>query len=281
LGTTLKITGDGANAQVARNMRLEALATHTAGVPRLPCNLKSFDAANPYAGYGKDELLALASDACWQPIAPTRYEYSSAGYAWLAAAIATKAQKPYDDLLRERVLEPLGMNSTFAAVPSALRSRLAQPHTPEARATPVWDLDALAPALGLKASAEDLLALAARLAKPEKDGIDRVLALAAQPRAASDIPNTAAAMGWLVTDFGPRKLTWLAAGTFGSAAFMAVDRAQGRAVVMLTNSAVRVDDLGMHLLVPELPLAPIRSAPATKSESAKAVPKTPAKPAQK
>lgn len=277
LGTTLKLEGEGRNLQFLRGVRLEALATHAGGVPRLPCNLKPFDAANPYAGYDDKNLMAFAGDGCWQPIEPPRYEFSSVGYSLLAAALAAKTQKSYYTLLQDRVLEPLGMTATFHTVPGQLRARLAQPHAPDGRATPVWDLDAMAPALGLKSSVNDLLKLAGRLAKPEKEGIDRVLALAAQPRAATDIPNTATGMGWLITDFGGRKITWLTAGTFGSAAFVAVDRDQGRAVVILTNSAMKIDDLGLHLLMPEAPLAQPRARDVDAKPASKAAPESRAK----
>jgi CubicO group peptidase (beta-lactamase class C family) len=244
------VEGATSTAQYARTIRVETLAVHRAGLPRLPCNSTPFDAANPLGGYRSRDLIGMLSATCWNPPKAEGYAYSSVGYGLLGYGLATKAGTSFPALLKDRVTEPLDMTATFSHVPRELRPRLAVPHNAEGKSTATWDLDALAPALGLKASAEDLAKLLVRALQPRKDGIDRAMSLALQPRAATDIPNTAASLGWLVTQFESGLVHWQSGSTFGSAAFIALDRGQRRAVLVLANGAIKVEDLGLRVLLP-------------------------------
>ena len=53
---------------------------------------------------------------------------------------------------------------------------------------------------------------------------------------------------------GGRSLAWHNGGTAGFRSFLGVDPATGANVVVLSNSAVSVDDIGLHLLDPSLPV---------------------------
>ncbi|MEX2015510.1 MAG: serine hydrolase domain-containing protein [Candidatus Hydrogenedentales bacterium] len=56
---------------------------------------------------------AMQSDLLWGTEgAGTRYEYSNTGYSVLAMIVEEVARKPYEEYLREAVLEPAGMHDT-------------------------------------------------------------------------------------------------------------------------------------------------------------------------
>lgn len=90
------------------------LATHRSGLPRLPGNLNPAH-PDPYATYGEAELKAFLRD--WRPTQPrdTRWEYSNLGFGLLGQALGWRANSPYDALLRERVLDPLGLQDVQVA----------------------------------------------------------------------------------------------------------------------------------------------------------------------
>ncbi|HRA47148.1 MAG TPA: serine hydrolase domain-containing protein, partial [Thermomicrobiales bacterium] len=55
----------------------------------------------------------------------TTFHYSNVGYKSLGLLIEHVTGKPYGDVVRERILEPLGMGNTLAAITQADRHRLA------------------------------------------------------------------------------------------------------------------------------------------------------------
>jgi serine-type D-Ala-D-Ala carboxypeptidase/endopeptidase len=250
VGAWVPVTGETPQAQHLRRVRVESLATHRAGLPRLPCNLQPFDAANPYGGYRQPDLLGLLTSSCWRVPTQESYQYSSVAYAVLGYGLARQAQTSYASLLQQRVVEPLELSGVFSQVPPERRDRFVPPHNAQGKATAAWDMDALAPALGLKASAEDVAKLLTRIIRPQKEGVDRALTLALQPRGATDVANTASAMGWQVTQFGSTPIHWQSGATFGSASFVGVDRQHRRAVLVLSNVAAPVDELALRLLLP-------------------------------
>ena len=56
------------------------------------------------------DFLAAGVSLAWAP--GTRFEYSNLGYAILGRVIAAASGKPYDQFVRSRLLQPLGMSAT-------------------------------------------------------------------------------------------------------------------------------------------------------------------------
>ncbi|GAA3567792.1 hypothetical protein GCM10022197_24970 [Microlunatus spumicola] len=113
---------------------LRMLATHTAGLPPFPTSsapavaVRVVGNENPYAGTVAALLEATRGT---EVEAPGTYRYSNLGMALLGHALARAAGVPsWPDLLRERILDPLGMRST-RIVEDPSRCRRARP----ARAT--------------------------------------------------------------------------------------------------------------------------------------------------
>jgi CubicO group peptidase (beta-lactamase class C family) len=139
---------------------LDDLATHTAGLPRVPPNLFPRAAAHwlsdPYGGYGRDRLLRAAARA-----RPRRDRavprYSTFGVGLLGQLLADTAGTDYPVLLAERVLRPLGMADSGAAPGAGDAPEAACGHR---RGRPVapWRFDALAGAGAVWTSAADMLA---------------------------------------------------------------------------------------------------------------------------
>lgn len=99
---------------------LRHLAEHTSGLPRLPPGLSRRD---PYAPFDQDALSALLSrlDSLTVRPAGQTEEYSNFGYAVLGAALVAAADRPYEELVREYVLDPLGVHEVTAHPPADRR----------------------------------------------------------------------------------------------------------------------------------------------------------------
>ena len=133
------------------------LATQHSGLPRMPDNFTPADSANPYADYHAANLYAfIASHGVAKPDKP-EFLYSNLGFGLLGQALSVRAGMPYPQLLKEEVLDPLGMHDTTIALSPAQQGRFLPGHTGDHKPAHAWDLDAFAGAGAIRSTASDML----------------------------------------------------------------------------------------------------------------------------
>jgi len=117
-----------ANADVAASVQLRHLSTHSSGLPRMPSNLAPKNPLDPYADYDRTLMIEFMKTVkpASKPGAPSGY--SNLGVGLLGELLAIKADTTYQELLANKLAEPLGMKDTTTVVGDDLRSRLAPPH---------------------------------------------------------------------------------------------------------------------------------------------------------
>ncbi|MFW5416795.1 beta-lactamase family protein [Nocardiopsis sp. CNT-189] len=246
------------------SITLEELAVHHSGLPSVagasPVGqaLSSVAMDNAYAGLPPVETALAGAE----PSGRGEWAYSNFGYAVLGAALAREAGTGYPELVRERVFEPLGMDATgvlgadFRDVPEGA----ALPHKePGARVEP-WESPAYAPAgVGTWTTLPDMERFARAVADGSAPGMS-----ALEPRAESPLGGTGGqGLGWIELAAGDGTALHVHNGaTYGSAAFLAVDRESGRAVVAFTNTgaAALPDALAQELLSGERASGPVLAA---------------------
>lgn len=122
-----------------RAVTLEQLLTHRAGAPA------SLDADGlwgrlwAHRGTPVEQRRTLVEGVTRRPPDPppgTRHVYSNAGYAIAGAMLETVVKRSWEDLLRERLFEPLGMASAGFGAPGT-KGRLDQPLGHTAAGKPV------------------------------------------------------------------------------------------------------------------------------------------------
>ncbi len=103
----------------SRGITLRNLATHTAGLPRIPYDLLPGALLRPsvsgYARYDTGRLLRTFAATRPRHPAGSRWSYSNFGVALLGPALARAAQGTYPALLGTQVLRPLGLTGTTLA----------------------------------------------------------------------------------------------------------------------------------------------------------------------
>jgi CubicO group peptidase (beta-lactamase class C family) len=221
-----------------RVLTLRQLATHTSGLPRLPENLDATvrNDDDPYSNYRADDLLACLRDSRPRVRPGTKSDYSNLGAGLLGYVLAQRSGKPYEELLRASVLDPLGMRDTVIHLSDEQRARLIGGHEPGGKPVPNWTFDVMAPAGALRSTAEDMLTfLDANLAGREGD-IGRVLKLAQEVhhgRGRSDRVG----LGWQIhTDIiSGHTIHWHNGGTGGYRSFLGFDAANQVGIVLLSN----------------------------------------------
>ncbi len=245
---------------------LVSLATHRSGLPRLPDNLAPKDPDNPYADYGVDRLYAFLSAYQLPREVGAAYEYSNLGAGLLGHALALRLHQGYEAALVSRVLEPLGMRDTRITLSPDQRARLAAGHTEAGYAAANWDIPTLAGAGALRSTADDLLTFLAANLGSAPPALLTALELTHQPRYDTGKLPGKIGLGWHIRTTGTGDLTWHNGGTGGYHSFVGFDGHRHVGVVVLYNSEASIDDIGFHLLDPQLPLAKAAPPPTRRVE---------------
>jgi serine-type D-Ala-D-Ala carboxypeptidase/endopeptidase len=230
------------------------LATHTSGLPRMPTNVDARDPSNPFADYSVTQLYAFLSSYRLPRDIGALFEYSNIGGALLGHALAQRAGLDYASLVEKRIAKPLSMNSTRVELTSAMKERLAVGHAYGLEPTPNWDLGALGAAGALHSTANDLLTLlAAHLGYTETP---LAPAMAAMMKVRRDSGRGEVALAWFIESHGGVQLISHSGSTGGYLSFIGYDPKARVGVVVLSNSGTGagVDDIGIHLLNPKVPL---------------------------
>jgi D-alanyl-D-alanine-carboxypeptidase/D-alanyl-D-alanine-endopeptidase len=245
-------------ARDGKQITLLDLATQTSGLPRLPGNMVITDVKNPYASYTTAMMYDFLASYSLPRGIGAQYEYSNLGMGLLGHALSVRAGKDYESLVTERVLAPLGMRDTRIALTPGMRSRLAPGHDGGGQAQGLWDLPAIAGAGALRSTVSDMLKYVRANADSTSKPLGSVLALTHATRRPGPVPQVSIGLAWhRTTTPGGRTVIWHNGGTGGYRSFAGYDEATGLGVVVLTNTAVGVDDIALHLLDAAVPLAPI------------------------
>ncbi len=232
------------------------LATHSASLSGLPPDLLAAGLGNPYSGYGVEGLRDwLADYQLPRPIGES-FEYNNAGTALIGLALEEVSGTDYATLLSERILDPLGMDETILALTGTdLPDGLATGHNNAREAVPNWDFDVFAPAGALLTTSADLITfIAAASGQSPTELTPAFETMLARTRPVED--GTSIGLGWFITTTGQGEIVWHNGMTGGYSSFAGFDRASGNGVVVLTNMAAQlgVNDIGMHILNPAIPL---------------------------
>jgi D-alanyl-D-alanine-carboxypeptidase/D-alanyl-D-alanine-endopeptidase len=235
-----------------KGITLLDLSTHSSGLPRLPGNLKPKDLRNPYADYSVEDLYQFLSGYELARDPGSEFEYSNLGGGLLGHLLANRAGTDYESLIGTRVTGPLGMADTGIALSDSMKQRMATGHTSMLNPTANWDLPTLAGAGALRSSANDMLTfLEAFLGYKESPLAPAMKAMLEVRRPAGEAK---VGLGWMVLSRDGREIAWHNGGTGGFRSFIGYDPNERIGVVILSNAG-GVDDIGLHLLNPKLPLA--------------------------
>ena len=237
-----------------REIVLRDLVSHTSGLPPMPPVLNAKDWRDPYAGFDADALYAALASTNLDAEPGSVYRYSNFAFMLLSEILERAGGKPFDELLKERVFEPLGMTSATVRPSPAHEKRLAIGHEGDYAAVPRRMIPAaIAGSGGVYASLKDLELLASALAGRRKTPLDPVIELALSPLAPIGDRGTVG-YGWNVWRLGSSRIREHSGGTSGFSASVLADPSTKSAAVVLADSSVGLWDLAAHLIKTEYPL---------------------------
>ncbi|PSL52518.1 CubicO group peptidase (beta-lactamase class C family) [Saccharothrix carnea] len=214
---------------------LEHLATHTSGLPLIPLTtmprvLRTWF-SNPYQALGPDRIRTGLARARLRSTPGSRFHYSNLGVGLLGWLLAEAAGLPFEHLLTDRVLHPLGLTGTGCnPTLQAVGHRRGRP-------LPPWLIPGLPAAGTLRSTAHDLLNYLAAHLSPHGTPLAAALTDVTRPR----IPmadNDHLCLAWFHRVKPDHHLLFHSGGTCGSTAFIGFSPQTGTALVTLINAGV-------------------------------------------
>lgn len=237
-----------------KQITLLDLAMHVSGLPGMPPGYKPADLENPFAAFDTNQLYSFLSGYTLTREIGAKYEYSNLGAGLLAHALARKAGMGYSDLLRIRILDPLGMTSTSIVLGEDQKRRLATGYDGALFPAKNWDFDALAGAGALRSTANDLLKFLAANLELRSTPLAPALRLMRTVHHATLSPDMEIMMAWHVwTRYGTR-IIWHNGVTGGYWSFIGFDPANKTGAVVLSNTRYDNDAIGLHAIFKDWPV---------------------------
>jgi CubicO group peptidase (beta-lactamase class C family) len=259
LGTTVRDAASGLRAwrrPGVGDVTLGQLATHTAGLPRLPLDPwlllgRLFTRDGPYGNYSADRFLDFAAASDPPGPGPHGFDYSNYGMALLGEIVARREGTTFDAMVRRDILAPLGMARTGTTTRPEDAALLAHGHDGALRRTGYWLIPGMAGAGALRSNAEEM----AKYLVAHRDGTLAGARLTHGQQAKAG-ERSGVGLSWIIRPAGTSRILWHNGGTGGFRSFAGFHEGTKRGVIVLSNSSVGVDEIGIHLLDPSAPLAP-------------------------
>jgi CubicO group peptidase (beta-lactamase class C family) len=236
-----------------KSITLLDLSTQTSGLPPLPAILKVKDPANPYAGYTVDDLYEFLSSYTLPRDPGSEFEYSNLGVGLLGHLLANRAGMDYESLIRRRITQPLAMPDTGITLSSSMKQRMATCHNAFLAPVANWGFSTLAGAGALRSSANDMLTFLEAFLRYRESPLGPAMKAMLEVRRPMGRGKFEIGLAWAIfLDF-----VWHDGGTGGFRSFVGCDQKARTGVVVLSNASTLpgVDDIAIHLLNPNMPLA--------------------------
>jgi serine-type D-Ala-D-Ala carboxypeptidase/endopeptidase len=150
--------------------------------------------------------------------------------------------------VHERILHPLQMNHTGITLTPWMAEHLAKGHRAFGIATSNWDIPTLAGAGALRSTMTDMLKFARANLDPSGGRLHRIMQTTHIVRRSAGPDGMSIGMNWVIRRVKGRDVVWHNGGTGGYRTWLGFDKGRRIAAVVLTNSAMSNDDLGLELV---------------------------------
>lgn len=235
-------------ARDGREITLIDLSTQTSGLPRMPGNFAPKDYQNPFSDYTPEKLYEYLSTYKLTRGIGEKYEYSNTGVGLLGHILSISGKKDYEDLVRSRITIPLNMTSTVITLSPEMKGRLATGYDKNGKAVKNWTFSSLSGAGALLSTVNDMLIFLSANLGFVKTPLTSEMRKTHAALHSTDTPGLKIGMAWHIWEMYGKEILWHNGGTGGYRTFIGFDKENKRGIVVFSNSANGVDDIGLHLL---------------------------------
>lgn len=222
------------------------LSNHTSGLPTIPGNFANkMNPVNPYIHYDERLLFAGLKTCKLTTVPGTTYSYSNLATGLLGVILERIGGKNYEQLVKQLITVPLKMNSTSQRLTPQQNKHFVKVYDADGDETRPWDFNALAACGCLHSTVNDLLLYAKANIKSDYAPLSNSFALTHKVTF-SKVPEVG--LGWHLLQVDGASYYWHNGGTGGSRSYLILNMEKKIAVVVLSNSNVGVDEVGLSIL---------------------------------
>jgi D-alanyl-D-alanine-carboxypeptidase/D-alanyl-D-alanine-endopeptidase len=224
----------GAAPHLSDEVTLTHLATHSAGLPGLPpgllrSTLRSWY-SNPYRAFSQQDLIAALRRTRPRAQPGERVHYSNFGVALLGLLLTRAADRPFEELLTDRVLRPLGLTDTGCAAEPQATGYL------RGRQRPAWEIPGLPAAGAVRSTARDMLRYLDALMDPCTTPLSTALTEVTRPRVDAPGGDDKLCLVWNLRHRRGHDVLFHSGGTRGFTTFAGFCPQMGTTLVALANT---------------------------------------------
>jgi D-alanyl-D-alanine-carboxypeptidase/D-alanyl-D-alanine-endopeptidase len=246
------ITAPTRNGQV---ITLVTMSNHTSALARMPSNFAPKNPNNPYADYSEQQMYDFLKGYALTRDIGSQYEYSNYAQGLLGNVLAKKSGMSYEQLMIKVIAKPLGMTNTAIVFTPEMKKNLAIGHAGNIEVEN-WDITSLEGAGAIRSTTVDMAKYVSANLGIIKSDLYAAMQLSHKPTTKEGVAQKVG-LGWHILKTGDKEILAHSGGTGGYRTFAAFNPAEKKGVVVMTNSATGIDDIGVHLLNPTVPLKAI------------------------
>lgn len=228
---------------------LEMLANHTSGLPHIPSDLFSvsrFSMNDPYKNYDTTDLFNYLDTVRLRSVPGKYFRYSNLGFGLLGVILERMTGISYQNLLEEYICDPLQLPDTRTELKDKQQKHFAPGYDEKGNAVGHWHFASLAGCGVIRSSVNDLLKyLNAHLTEDTSTNLLKAFRLCERPSFA--VAGGHIGLAWMIPNRSPGWF-WHNGGTGGFRSYCAFNPNKKIAFVILSNSALGVDDAGISLI---------------------------------
>ncbi len=243
------VTAPTRNGQV---ITLVTMSNHTSALARMPSNFAPKNPNNPYADYSEEQMYEFLKGYTLPRDIGSQYEYSNYAQGLLGNVLAKKSGVSYEQLMMNVIAKPLGMTNTAIVFTPEMKKNLAIGHAGNIEVEN-WDLSSLAGAGGIRSTTVDMAKYISANLGVLKSSLYPAMQLSHKVTTAEGLAQRVG-LGWHLMKSGDKEVIAHSGGTGGYRTFAGFVPAEKKGVVVMTNSATGIDDIGIHLLNPTVAL---------------------------
>jgi CubicO group peptidase (beta-lactamase class C family) len=227
-------------------LRIVHLSNHTSGLPPLPDNFDATDLINPYKDYDDNKLNAYLKVAKLSRKPGEKFEYCNLAVGLLGHILETVYKMSFEKMFTTFICSKAGMNNTRQFLLKKDSALFVQGYDASIFPQGQWDFKALAAAGCIRSNAADMMHYAVLQLGIDDVQLQKAVYLTHQPT--FEEGQQQIALNWFIQDWGWGKVLFHGGQTGGYKSFLAVNEKTKNAVIILSNTAVSNDEIGVAIL---------------------------------
>jgi CubicO group peptidase (beta-lactamase class C family) len=227
-------------------LKIVHLANHTSGLPALPDNFDTTSLANPYKNYDEKKLLEYMKHASLHHKPGEKFEYCNLAVGLLGYILQKVNKMPFEKMVTNFITSKAGMTSTKQFLTNKDSALFVQGYDESFTAQSQWDFKSLTSAGSLRSNTEDMLKYAALNLKVTDDQLQKAIDLS--HTATFDAGQQKIGLNWFIQNWGWGQLLFHGGATGGYRSLLAINPKTNNAVIVLSNTAISNDEVGVAIL---------------------------------